>query len=87
MSSDYAMTKWTRTSTPLWRIILGWICVAGGILGLLLPVLPGVPLLFGGLILLSANYQWARRVLDWLKGRLRKLASPKDKQRAERAIE
>lgn len=81
------MTKWTKTSVPLWRIILGWTCLTGGILGLLLPVLPGVPLLFGGLILLSASYQWARQVLRWLRRRLQKLTALKDRLRAERATE
>jgi uncharacterized membrane protein YbaN (DUF454 family) len=87
MSGDYTMTTWMRAYIPLWRMILGWICLAVGVLGLLLPVLPGVPLLFGGLILLSANYRWARRVLHWLKRRLRKLAALKNRQQAERAIE
>src|SRR5215472_4080570 len=60
-------------AVSLWRTLSGWICLVAGLLGLILPILPGVPLLFAGLILLSTNYQWARRCLRWLKERLGKL--------------
>ena len=33
-------------------IILGAVCLLGGLIGSLLPVLPGPPLLYGGLFLL-----------------------------------
>ena len=61
-----------RTSpvVPLWRTLCGWICLIVGVLGLILPLLPGLPLLFAGLILLSSNYAWAEKCLRWLKKRL-----------------
>jgi uncharacterized membrane protein YbaN (DUF454 family) len=42
-------------------IVSGWIAVAVGVVGLFLPVLPGVLLLLLGLWLLSNEYPWARR--------------------------
>jgi uncharacterized protein YqgC (DUF456 family) len=59
----------TAPAASLWRTLCGWICLAAGVLGVVLPILPGVPLLFAGLILLSSNYQWARKCLHWLKSR------------------
>jgi uncharacterized membrane protein YbaN (DUF454 family) len=66
--------KRTQTVVTLLRMICGWICLMLGIIGIILPLLPGVPLLFAGLILLSSHYRWARQSLFWLKRRLRKLA-------------
>jgi uncharacterized membrane protein YbaN (DUF454 family) len=42
-------------------IVSGWIALAVGVVGLFLPVLPGVLLLLLGLWLLSHEYPWARR--------------------------
>src|SRR5277367_21513 len=44
-------------------LILGWIFVALGILGLFLPVLQGVLFLTIGLLLLSTEYAWAGRLI------------------------
>jgi hypothetical protein len=38
-----------------------------GVAGLLLPVLPGVPLLIAGLVLLSTDHHWARNCLRKVK--------------------
>jgi uncharacterized membrane protein YbaN (DUF454 family) len=46
----------------LW-LILGWFCVAIGIAGLILPLLPGVPVL---LIALWAFSKSSKRFHDWL---------------------
>jgi uncharacterized membrane protein YbaN (DUF454 family) len=59
------------------RTIFGWICLIVGILGLVLPLLPGAPLVVAGLFLLSTDHPWARRTLAWLKERLRKLSDRK----------
>ena len=45
-------------------LIFGWILLLGGVLGLLLPLLPGIPLLIAGLVILSREYAWARRLLE-----------------------
>ena len=44
-------------------LILGWILLLLGVIGLVLPLLPGIPLLIAGLVILSREYDWARRVL------------------------
>ena len=53
----------TQSSGSLWRTVGGWIFVILGVAGLLLPVLPGAPLLIAGLVLLSADHHWARNCL------------------------
>lgn len=73
----YTEAEPRRSAATLGRIVVGWICVVLGLSGLLLPLLPGVPLLFAGLFLLSGNYRWARESLLWLKARLRKIAGRK----------
>ncbi len=57
----------TQSSGSLWRTVGGWIFVIVGVAGLLLPVLPGVPLLIAGLVLLSADHRWARNCLRKVK--------------------
>lgn len=54
------------------RILLavaGWACVLLGIIGLFLPILQGILFLVLGLLILSVEYRWARRLLDWLGDR------------------
>ncbi len=51
----------------LWRTALGWAFVCAGIIGLILPVIPGVPLLLAGLVILSARYRWAAVGVRWLR--------------------
>src|ERR1700722_15951779 len=63
----------TQPSGSLWRNVGGWILVVLGVAGLVLPFLPGVPLLLAGLVMLSADYRWARTCLRRLKLWIRKL--------------
>ncbi len=61
---------------PFWRVarlIAGWTLVALGIVGLFLPILQGVALILAGLALLAPDVPFARRWLDWLKNRVRRL--------------
>jgi uncharacterized membrane protein YbaN (DUF454 family) len=51
----------SKTKFPV--LMLGWILLMIGVLGLLLPLLPGIPLLIAGLVILSREYDWARRLL------------------------
>jgi hypothetical protein len=60
----------------LLRRIVGAICVAIGILGLLMPILPGWPFLIPGIALLGTRdpiirtlYIWVVRFLKWLRAR------------------
>jgi uncharacterized protein len=62
-----------QPSGSLWRNAGGWTLVILGVAGLMLPVLPGIPLLIMGLVLLSADYRWARTCLRRVKLWTRKL--------------
>jgi uncharacterized membrane protein YbaN (DUF454 family) len=42
------------------RLAAGVTLIGLGLLGLLLPVLPGIPLLLAGAALLGANHPWVR---------------------------
>jgi uncharacterized membrane protein YbaN (DUF454 family) len=63
----------TQPSGSLWRSAGGWILLVLGAAGLMLPILPGVPLLIAGLVMLSANHHWARNCLRRVKLWTRKL--------------
>jgi uncharacterized protein len=62
-----------QPSGSLWRSAGGWILLVVGAAGLMLPVLPGVPLLIAGLVMLSADHRWARNCLRRVKLWTRKL--------------
>ena len=49
------------------RITAGFALLLVGIVGWLLPVLPGWPFVIPGLILLGREFHWARRTLEWLQ--------------------
>lgn len=54
------------------RITGGLLLLLGGLLGWALPVVPGWALVIPGLILLSREFHWAKRLLEWLRSRLPK---------------
>ena len=45
-------------------LLAGWAFIVIGIIGLFLPVIQGVLCLMIGLIILSTEYHWARRLLE-----------------------
>lgn len=47
-------------------IAAGWVLLMLGVVGLFLPILPGVLLLIVGLSILSVEYAWARRWMSTL---------------------
>ncbi|MGH9777401.1 MAG: PGPGW domain-containing protein [Candidatus Acidiferrales bacterium] len=51
------------------RIITGFALLGFGLVAILIPVLPQVPFIVGGLLLLAREFHWARRVLEWAKRR------------------
>jgi uncharacterized protein len=65
--TESAPMRSTQRSGSLWRTAGGWIFVILGVAGVLLPVLPGAPLLIAGLVLLSADHRWARNCLRKVK--------------------
>ena len=49
------------------RHALGWFLTVLGIIGLILPIMPGWVFLIPGLVILSDYFPWAKRLLDWAK--------------------
>jgi hypothetical protein len=45
-------------------LTLGWILLLVGIVGLFLPLLPGIPTLIAALAVLSRKYKWAQQLLE-----------------------
>ena len=71
-----AMIRWLETSPSLrekLRILSGFGLVVLGIVGLILPVMPGWIFLIPGLVILSDHFVWAKRLLDRAKMYLEKL--------------
>ncbi len=51
------------------KVVLGFVLIGVGLLGLLLPVMPGIPLLVAGVALVGADHPWIKpmkeRLLTW----------------------
>ena len=56
-----------RLFLKLFRTILGGILIIVGIVGIVLPVMPGVLFLIPGLFLLSREFDWAEQALSRVK--------------------
>ena len=57
------------------RVLAGMILLVAGLLGTLLPAVPGLPLVVAGTALLGPDHPWSRAVTDRLRqwrARLRK---------------
>ncbi|MGO4212993.1 PGPGW domain-containing protein [Terriglobus sp. 2YAB30_2] len=44
-----------------------WLLILIGVAGCVLPVIPGIPLLIGGLAVLAVDRPWAARLLERVK--------------------
>jgi hypothetical protein len=63
-----SVNVWNSQATgSRWRQAGGWFLLVVGVAGLALPILPGAPLLVAGLVMLSADYPWARTLLRRVK--------------------
>jgi uncharacterized membrane protein YbaN (DUF454 family) len=51
----------------LFRNVLGYSCIVTGVVGCILPILPGLPFIFLGLGLLAVHNPWAARLLERLR--------------------
>ena len=49
------------------RTLTGFLLVMVGIIGLILPIMPGWVFLIPGLLLLGERYVWAKRLAEWAK--------------------
>ena len=56
-------------------LVVGWLILALGVVGLFLPILQGVLFLLIGLIILSSEYIWAHKLLTRILLRYPKLAA------------
>jgi uncharacterized protein (TIGR02611 family) len=64
----------TPTGRLVWRVgatIVGVAVIVGGIVLLPLPG-PGWLIIFGGLGILATEYEWARRLLKWMRAYVRR---------------
>jgi uncharacterized membrane protein YbaN (DUF454 family) len=66
-------------------LLVGWGFILLGIVGLFLPVLQGILFLFVGLIILSSEYAWAHRVIEWLRRRFPRIGHVADQAGAKAA--
>ena len=53
-------------------LVSGWVLLFVGTAGLVLPLLPGIPLLISALVILSREYHWAQRLLVRFRDRISK---------------
>jgi uncharacterized membrane protein YbaN (DUF454 family) len=64
--------KTFQQQSSLWLKIVGWACLAVGLLGVILPIIPGIPFLIAGLATLSTQHRWVRALTLRLKSRFRR---------------
>lgn len=62
-----------KHSGGFWRKLIGWTCLGIGFMGILLPVIPGIPFLIAGLLSLSTEHRWVRAFLVLAKRKLARL--------------
>jgi hypothetical protein len=60
----------------------GWCLLTAGLAGCVLPVIPGIPLLLAGLLILARDYAWARSALRKAK---RKIVSIRRRARSRKS--
>ena len=71
----WVKNNWKRLPHPLrWVIVatVGGTLVGLGLLGLVLPVIPGIPLLIAGFALLATEFAWAEVLLNRTKNQVTK---------------
>ena len=57
----------------------GWVLLLIGVTGVIMPILPGIPFLVVGLLILSGEYVWAGRLLGWVRSRFPKMTHHAEK--------
>jgi uncharacterized protein YqgC (DUF456 family) len=59
------MSNWKHGRA--WRVAIGVPLIALGLVGLVLPIIPGLPLLAAGLLAIGADHPRLRPVVEWLR--------------------
>ncbi|HNP72378.1 MAG TPA: hypothetical protein PKK15_14760 [Kouleothrix sp.] len=72
--SKIALSAVWKHTWPVLRPALGWTCIALGLLGVVLPVIPGLPLLFPGIALVGRRTWLIRWASVQIKRALRRWA-------------
>lgn len=62
-------------------IVVGWIFIVLGVVGLFVPVMQGILFILIGLTILSSEYVWAHHLLSKLRARFPKIAVYSDRAR------
>jgi uncharacterized membrane protein YbaN (DUF454 family) len=68
-----------KTIKRITRIVLGWLLLILGILGLFLPVLQGILFITLGVLLLSPDVPVFKKLLQWLRERYPRIARKADR--------
>lgn len=64
-------------------LVVGWVFIALGVVGLFLPVLQGILFLLIGLVMLSTEYVWAHHLLNKVRQCFPKLGRVADEATAK----
>ena len=76
---DWARTHQTMINSSRWKriaiIATGWLFIALGVIGLILPILQGILFLLIGVAILATEYPWAKRLLGKIRARFPRLDS------------
>jgi uncharacterized protein YqgC (DUF456 family) len=51
----------------VWRVAIGVPLIALGLVGLVLPIIPGLPLLAAGLLVIGVDHPRLRPLAEWLR--------------------
>ena len=62
-------------------IVVGWVFIVLGVIGLFLPIMQGILFIIIGLTILSTEYVWAHHLLAKLRARFPRIASYSDRAR------
>jgi len=58
------------------RIISGFLLVLVGIIGLIMPIMPGWIFLIPGLVILGEHFVWAKKLTEWAKRKAKGVIAP-----------
>jgi uncharacterized protein YqgC (DUF456 family) len=74
----WVKSNWKRLPHPIRWIVaatVGGTLVIVGLTGLVLPVIPGIPMIFAGFALLASEFTWAEILLNKTKHHVNKAVS------------